>query len=92
MNVDSTGTLTIVGTSKDFNLEFDKRSFGNVSKRVLVVDDSRFVFEKMKHSLRDSDFEIVGYCICGEEVVESYGKLLPDVVTMEYYTAGYGRF
>lgn len=63
-----------------------------MDKRVLVVDDSRFVFEEMKSSLKESEFEIVGYCMRGEEVVEAYRKLLPDVVTMDIILPGMDGF
>lgn len=59
-----------------------------MSKRVLIVDDSRFIFEEMKHILADSEFEIVGYCKDGEEALEQYEKLKPDVVTMDIILPG----
>lgn len=57
-------------------------------KRLMIVDDSRFVFEEMKFMLAESDYEVVGYSKSGEEALELYGEILPDIVTMDIILPG----
>lgn len=57
-------------------------------KKIMVVDDSIFMFEEMKVFLQDTDFEIAGYIKCGEDVVQEYEKLQPDIVTMDIILPG----
>lgn len=59
-----------------------------MKKRVLIVDDSRFIFEEMKQMLRDTDFEASGYCVRGEEVIAAYENTKPDVVCMDIILPG----
>ena len=52
--------------------------------RVLVVDDAMF----MRNMLRDvfsktEDFEVVGEAANGQEAVEKFDDLVPDLVTMD---------
>lgn len=57
-------------------------------KRIMVVDDSRMVKLQMENMLADTPYEIAAYCRSGEEAVEQYGKVLPDVVTMDIIMPG----
>lgn len=59
-----------------------------MKKKIMVVDDSRFIFEEIKYFLTDSDYEIVAYCKDGEEAVARYGECQPDVVTMDIILPG----
>ncbi len=54
-----------------------------MSIRLMVVDDSRFVYNEMDYFLEDTDFELIRYCKSGEEAVEAYKELKPDLVTMD---------
>ena len=56
--------------------------------RLMIVDDSVFIYEEMKHMLANSEFEIVGYAKSGEDAIELYEKILPDVVTMDIIMPG----
>jgi len=52
--------------------------------RVLIVDDAMF----MRNMLRDlfsrqSDYEVVGEAANGQEAIEKYRELSPDLVTMD---------
>lgn len=49
----------------------------------MVVDDSKFVYNEMDYFLEDTDFELIRYCKSGEEAVEAYKELKPDLVTMD---------
>lgn len=55
---------------------------------VMIVDDSRVVYAQMKKMMEESEFEIVGYCRCGEEALEQYGTLKPELVTMDIVMPG----
>lgn len=54
-----------------------------MGKRVLIVDDSIFIYESMKEMLSDSSFQVIGHAKSGEIAVELYGELQPDLVTMD---------
>jgi two-component system chemotaxis response regulator CheY len=53
--------------------------------RVLVVDDSMFVTKQIQQILTSEGFEIIGIAVNGEEGVEKYKELHPnvDLVTMD---------
>lgn len=57
-------------------------------KRIMVVDDSRMIKLQMENMLADTPYEIAAYCRSGEEAVEQYGKVLPDLVTMDIIMPG----
>ena len=54
-----------------------------MEKRVLIVDDSIFIYEAMKGMLSNSSFQVIGHAKSGETAVELYGELRPDLVTMD---------
>ncbi|NIN67883.1 MAG: two-component system response regulator, partial [Anaerolineae bacterium] len=45
---------------------------------VLVVDDSKFLNDHIKRILENSDYQVVGQALDGEEAVKKYQDLLPD--------------
>lgn len=51
--------------------------------RVLVVDDALFMRILIKDALKAPDFEIVGEAADGDEAIEKYRALKPDVVTLD---------
>ncbi|MCD6102425.1 MAG: response regulator [Thermotogaceae bacterium] len=53
-------------------------------KKVLVVDDSPLVRRLIKKALsQHTDFSVVGEASNGQEAVELYEKLRPDVITLD---------
>jgi len=54
----------------------------------MVVDDSRVVYAEMKKMLEGSELEIAGYCRSGEEALEQYEGIQPDLVTMDIVMPG----
>lgn len=59
-----------------------------MEKRVLIVDDSVFIYEEIKYMLDGTNYRIVGYAKDGEQAVRMYGELLPDVVLMDIIMPG----
>ena len=59
-----------------------------MAKRIMVVDDSRMICMQMKNLLQGTDYEVAAYCRDGEEAVEQYGEVAPDLVTMDIIMPG----
>ena len=55
--------------------------------RVLIVDDSQYTVDMLRDIL-DGDFEIVGETGNGDEAVELYEELDPDLVVMDLVISG----
>ena len=53
--------------------------------RVMVVDDSMFIAKQITQILTSGGFDVVGNAIDGEDAVEKYKELYPDIdmVTMD---------
>lgn len=58
------------------------------TRRIMVVDDSRVVYAEMCKMLEGSEFEVVAYCRSGEEALEQYEQVKPDLVTMDIVMPG----
>jgi two-component system chemotaxis response regulator CheY len=54
----------------------------------MIVDDSKVVYLQMQKMLEGSDVEIVGYCRTGEEALEQYESIAPEIVTMDIVMPG----
>jgi two-component system chemotaxis response regulator CheY len=52
-------------------------------KRVLVADDARFMRELIKEIIEPEGYEVVGEATDGQQAVEAFQKLQPDLVTMD---------
>lgn len=50
---------------------------------MMVVDDSNVIRRKIMRVNQDTEFEVVGCACSGQEAVESFQDLNPDVVTMD---------
>lgn len=59
-----------------------------MSKRIMVVDDSRLVSVQMEDVLKGTDYEIAAYCRSGEDAIEQYDAVKPDLVTMDIIMRG----
>ena len=57
--------------------------------RVLIADDHRLIVEGVKRSLGESDdFEVVGECSSGSQVLPMVGRTKPDVVLLDLRMPG----
>lgn len=54
-----------------------------MSKKVLVIDDSPFVFKAVSKALEGTDWEAVGHAMNGQQGIDMYVELRPDVVTLD---------
>lgn len=59
-----------------------------MNKRIMVVDDSSFIWEELQYILKDTEYEIAGFAKSGEEALELYEKLQPDAVTLDIVLPG----
>jgi len=56
--------------------------------RVLIVDDSAFMRSRIQRKLAEAGLEVAGEARDGKEAVELYGRLRPDLVTMDLTMRG----
>lgn len=59
-----------------------------MSKRIMVVDDSRLVRTQLGDVLEGTDYEIAAYCRGGEDAIAQYDEVKPDLVTMDIIMQG----
>ncbi|MBD3228612.1 MAG: response regulator [Candidatus Lokiarchaeota archaeon] len=56
----------------------------NDKKKVLIVDDAAFTRNILKKIINKTDYsEVVGEAVNGNEAIELYKKLNPDLMTMD---------
>lgn len=59
-----------------------------MSKKIMVVDDSRIAQLQLQKILAETDYEVAACCQSGEEALETYDKVNPDLVTMDIVMPG----
>ena len=59
-----------------------------MSKRIMIVDDSLLVRVQLEDVLKGTDYEVAAYCRSGEEAIEQYASVKPDLVTMDIIMRG----
>ena len=59
-----------------------------MKKRIMVVDDSRLVRVQLEDVLKGTDYEIAAYCRSGEDAINQYAEVQPDLVTMDIIMQG----
>ena len=59
-----------------------------MSKRIMVVDDSRLVRVQMEDALAGTEYEVAAYCRSGEDAIARYAEVRPDLVTMDIIMPG----
>lgn len=59
-----------------------------MQKRVMVVDDSRVVHLQIEKMLEGTDYEVVACFRDGENALDHYDYVHPDVVTMDIIMPG----
>jgi two-component system chemotaxis response regulator CheY len=51
--------------------------------RLVIVDDAPFIREVLRHTFQNTEIEVVGEAVDGEEAVEVVARLRPHVVLMD---------
>lgn len=59
-----------------------------MKRKLLVIDDSPFVYHQINDIVADSDYEVIGSAKSGEEGLEMYRSLKPDVVILDIIMPG----
>ena len=59
-----------------------------MSRRIMIVDDSKLVRVQLEDVLKGTDYEVVAYCRSGEDAIERYDEVQPDLVTMDIIMQG----
>mgnify|MGYP002388684276 CR=1 FL=1 len=54
-----------------------------MSKKILVIDDSPFVYKAVKRALQPGGYEIVGHALNGRQGLEMIEALKPDLITLD---------
>lgn len=54
-----------------------------MSKKVLVIDDSPFVFKAVSKALEGTDWEVVGHGLDGQLGIDKYIETRADVITLD---------
>lgn len=59
-----------------------------MKQRILVVDDSPFVYHQVKDMVEGSNYEVVGSAKSGEEGISMFRELNPDVIILDIIMPG----
>lgn len=59
-----------------------------MSTTIMVVDDSPFASKQIKDIVEDNGYEVIGYAKDGEEAIEHYKELKPDIVILDIIMPG----
>ena len=59
-----------------------------MSTTIMVVDDSPFASKQIKEIVEDNGYEVIGYAKNGEEGIELYKELKPDIVILDIIMPG----
>lgn len=59
-----------------------------MSKKIMVVDDSRIAQLQLQEILAGTDYEVTACCQNGEDALKMYDEIQPDLVTMDIVMPG----
>ena len=55
---------------------------------IMVIDDSPFASKQIKDLVEENGYEVIGYAKNGEEGIELYKELKPDIVILDIIMPG----
>lgn len=58
------------------------------TKTIIVIDDSPFASKQIKDVVEGNGYEVIGYAKNGEEGIELYKELQPDIVILDIIMPG----
>lgn len=61
-----------------------------MAKKILIVDDAAFMRMTIRNILIKSGYEVIAEAETGEEALNKYKQLKPDLVTMDMVMVGAG--
>jgi two-component system, chemotaxis family, chemotaxis protein CheY len=56
--------------------------------RILIADDASFMRASLKYILENAKHEVVGMAKGGQEAIDLYGRLQPDLLTLDILMEG----
>ena len=67
----------------------NKLSTGNQKRsRIVIVEDERLIAEDLKEVLANSGYQVVGIFASGEEVLQNFNDINPDLMLMDIRLKG----
>jgi two-component system chemotaxis response regulator CheY len=61
-------------------------------RTILVIDDSPFIANQVKDGIEGKGYKVLGHAKSGEEGLEMYEELLPDIVLLDIIMPGIDGF
>ncbi len=59
-----------------------------IMKKILIIDDSPFIYKEVAATLEGLDYEIIGHAKSGEEGLRMVQELKPDIITLDIVMPG----
>ena len=59
------------------------QEYNNNMTKLMVVDDAPFILEIIRHTLKNTSYEIIGEAISGVEAIEMALNIRPDIILMD---------
>lgn len=54
-----------------------------MKKTILIVDDAAFMRKSLKDIIAKSEYEVIGEAIDGNDAIEKYTELKPDLLLLD---------
>ena len=59
-----------------------------MAKKIMIVDDSRIAQLQLEKILSSTEYEVAACCRSGEEALEAYETVQPDLITLDIIMPG----
>lgn len=61
---------------------------GGAAARILIVEDSKFVADRLERALTELGYDVLGAVASGEEAIQQADQQRPDLALMDVHLAG----